>query len=367
MLALAAELSEHTLHVVTDRRAASLLDFDRSLDVIRISTGKLRRYRGRSWLERMTDIKTLLLNIRDIFYLAVGVVESLWHIARNRPDVVFINGGAIGVPVSIACRAFRVPYIVHESDTKPGLANRIAAKHASVFLFGFDPGQDIMKAFTVPTDVVGIQLRPEFTQARLQPKNNVRHELHLPVNEPIVLITGGSLGGTALVELVLRQLESILGIAHVVHITGTTNIEVAHKRKSTLKKNLQSRYQPLAYLNQGMAHYMRASDIVISRAGATTLSEIAFMGKPAIIVPNSRLTGGHQDSNAELFKQAGAVVVLSEKELNANSNILFETLSSLLSDKKRQESLSKAVRALSVDSAGDRIISHILNTGTGER
>lgn len=367
LLALAAELTDHTLHIVTDRRAASLVGSGNTYGIIKLHTGKFRRYRGRGWLERVTDLKTLAFNIRDLFLLALGIVQSLWHVANKKPDVVFLNGGAIGVPVSIACRIFRIPYLVHESDTVPGLANRFAAKHASVFLFGLKPSESTLKSISIPTDVVGIQPRSEFIQARQLSVREVRQELQLPINEHIILITGGSLGGKTLVELVLKELESILDIAHVVHITGNSNFEAAQKRKSMLLKNVQHRYQPIPYLKSGMARYMMAADLIVSRAGATTLSELAFLGKPAIIVPNSRLTGGHQDSNAMLFKQAGAAVVLRERELETNSDILVEAISSLLGDNKKIASLSKGARSLLVDGAGDVIISHILQVGEGGR
>ncbi|HEX9594527.1 MAG TPA: glycosyltransferase, partial [Candidatus Saccharimonadales bacterium] len=125
LLSLVPELSRQAgddklqINVITDRTPAvlHLLADAPGYEVNRISSGKFRRYRGRSWWSRLLDIKTWLLNLRDALLIFVGTVQSLGLVFRQKPQAIFINGGSVGVPVALAARLARIPYIVHESDT----------------------------------------------------------------------------------------------------------------------------------------------------------------------------------------------------------------------------------------------------------
>jgi UDP-N-acetylglucosamine--N-acetylmuramyl-(pentapeptide) pyrophosphoryl-undecaprenol N-acetylglucosamine transferase len=101
------------------------------IDEIRaVYAGKFRRYHGESWLQRLFDFKTNLFNLRDLFYFAIGTLQALIVIKRLKPDVVFLKGGFVGVPIGLATAFWRVPFVTHDSDALPGLANRLVARWA---------------------------------------------------------------------------------------------------------------------------------------------------------------------------------------------------------------------------------------------
>src|SRR5690606_13564925 len=110
---------------------------DTSIDEARfILAGKFRRYHGESWLRRLLDVRTNLLNIRDALYTLIGFCQSVWLLLRRRPDVVFIKGGYVGVPIGLAAALLKVPFITHDSDAVPGLANRVVGRWARLHATG---------------------------------------------------------------------------------------------------------------------------------------------------------------------------------------------------------------------------------------
>jgi len=325
--------------------------------VKRLRSGKFRRYHGRSFSGRIFDFGTLLRNLADLFAFGLGLVQSVWLMMRWRPDVVFINGGSIGVPVAWVARLFGRPYLIHESDTKTGLANRLIAPGSRRILLGL-PGEGW------PQDgrhfVTGIPLRPNFLAAKRAGGAAARRKLKLPKSTPIVLVTGGSQGAAALNRAMLVIAPQLVGQAYVVHLAGARNAK-------RLKAAIPPRgYRLLGFVGAEMADYLAAADVVVSRAGASTLADLAFFAKPAIIIPNPLLVGGHQLTNAELFANNGAAVVLGESDVSERPQRLLGAINRLLDDKSEQRRLSGALATLAQPQATKQIAGHIMAVGRGQ-
>lgn len=351
---------------MTDKKsAANGLNLPQNVEVSRLASGKFRRYHQRNWRQRVLDLKTVALNLRDVWLVIIGTMQAVFLLLTRRPDAVLLNGGAIGLPVAWGCRLLRVPYAVHESDLVPGLANRLAAKHAQLVMFGFEPDRRLAEQYQSKMTVTGIQLRSEFKAPPT--RDEARQKLNISENEPVVLITGGSLGGRRLVGLVAAQIDQLVKQAQIIHITGPANVDTAQTAWNNLNQSQQPRYQIIDYVREGMIYFMAAADVAVTRAGATTLAELAQVGVPTIIVPNPRLPGGHQIKNAKWFSQRGAAITLSEDELSANPTLLNDTITSLLEQPDERKTLSESIKALSNPDATQTIAQHLLQLAAKDK
>lgn len=327
--------------------------------VHRLWTGKFRRYHGRGWLNRLSDVSTLLLNLRDLLLIGLGAMQCVVLMLLNRPDAIFINGGAIGVPVGAAARLLRVRYLTHESDTKPGLANRLIAGGASRILLGLTPTSQVENGKTY---VTGIPLRESYAKLRDKDANAIKHELGLDPKRPLVLVTGGSLGSAVINRAIVQILPQLTEHASVIHICGPSHV----KRLTETTRIPPQHYRVLGFAQDEMGQYLASATIVVARAGATTLAELAYFAKPAILIPNPLLVGGHQLSNARLFAQAGAAEVIDEVQLAENPDRLRELLEVLLDSTKRRQQLSDNIALFAKPDATADIVGHILAVGRGE-
>ncbi len=305
-----------------------------------VTSGKIRRYHNRHLLANIFDLETLFLNIRDLFRVARGIFQAFGILRRFKPNIIFLKGGYVGLPLGIAAGVMRIPYVIHESDTLPGLANRILAKRATKIATGF------------PIDKYG----PVFPASKLEYVGNpVRSELltvhrleglahfGLQADLPIIFVTGGSQGAHAINQAVVGALPELTQYFQVIHHTGEKEIEQVRFEVSRLKLKYPKRYQAFSFLTNDMGLALAAADIVVARAGANTIAELASLAKPTILVPNHRLTGGHQTENARMLGRAGAVRVLGE-------------------DKLSPRSLTAELRKISGDSAEmERLAEHIAN------
>jgi UDP-N-acetylglucosamine--N-acetylmuramyl-(pentapeptide) pyrophosphoryl-undecaprenol N-acetylglucosamine transferase len=306
----------------------------------------------------LLDIGTLIGNFFDLFLIALGFLQSLWLLLRWRPSVIFINGGSIGVPVAWAARLLRCPYLIHESDTTSGLANRLIAKRAKRVLIGLPPAN-------LPADgrhfVTGIPLRSSFAAAKAAGQTSAKQKLNLPSERPLVLITGGSQGASSLNQAVAAIAPELVKLATVVHLGGSS-----HLSQLQTKINLsESDYRLVGFAGEEMAGYLAAADLVVARAGASTLADLAYFAKPVVLVPNPMLVGGHQLTNAEAFASAKAAVILSEQQVHDHPQSLLEAISRLLADSAELRRLSGAIATLARPDATADIAQHILTVGRG--
>jgi UDP-N-acetylglucosamine--N-acetylmuramyl-(pentapeptide) pyrophosphoryl-undecaprenol N-acetylglucosamine transferase len=363
LLAVARELKKKSpksrLHYVGERGSQfdSLLDNDRALfeKTSTVYSGKLRRYHGESWLKRAVDIKTILLNIRDVFLVSLGFLQSLFILALNRPDIIFIKGGYVGLPLGLAARLLRVPYITHDSDAVAGLTNRLIGKGARVNAVGMRGG-----SYPYPKDKikeVGVPCRDSFKRLNKGEAREVKRKLDLLKNGQVLLITGGSQGARRINEALANTVASIFDNNQdltIVHQMGKGNGDQYGSYN-------HPRLRKLEFIDN-LEEYSGVSDLIITRAGASTLAEYARQEKPCIVVPSPYLAGGHQLRNAETLDKAGAAVILSEKQL-ADSQTAQKTIQNLLADPVRRAELGKNLSGVMIAGADKRLAELILDNG----
>lgn len=306
-----------------------------------IFAGKWRRYHGESFLQHLADIPSLLKNIRDLFLFGLGFIQSLFLLRRVRPDVVFIKGGFVGVPIGLVCALFKIPYLTHDSDALPGLANRIISKWAKMHLVGMP-----VEFYNYPEDRmqhVGVPVGDRFTALTETQVKRVRSKLNIPEKFRVLLITGGSLGAKRLNEAIQPVVEELVEEDEQLFVVHQTGEDEPRYRKNT--RVSEQKFIP------DMADYSNASDVIVSRAGATNIAEFAALSKPVVLVPNPQLTGGHQLKNAKQLRDAGAVEVISEPDVNSDQTV--KLLRELLRDKNKRtklgETLHKTVRTDATD------------------
>jgi len=321
-----------------------------------ISAGKFRRYHGESFLSHFLDVKTLLLNARDFFRVIAGIFSALRLLKKLRPSVVFSKGSFVAVPVGLAAHARGIPIITHDSDTVPGLANRIIGRWASVRALGqpLDHYKDLPPASAFTGIPIDESLKPVSEKAQQE----LKRSLGLPARSQLLLIVGGGLGSESVNKQALAAIPKLLSNypnLYVTHITG-----VAHQDKVRALYELDpadsSRLSVMGFTNDYKSH-AGAADLVVSRAGATALAELAILRKPVILIPAPHLADGHQMTNAKQLDKAGAVRLVSD---DASGEQFYLAISGLLDNAKQRGELASALATRAVPDAASGLAKLIL-------
>lgn len=282
------------------------LNFDHNhfkVNFAAINCGKLRRYF--SWE-----------NFVDFFRIIIGIFQSLRKIRQFRPQVIFCKGGYVSFPVAVAGWMCHIPVILHESDVIPGLANKLLAKFAQVVCVSFEESKQYFKN-KQQVIVTGNPLREEITQGSADTGYKITgfHK-----NLPVLLVMGGSLGATFINELLLEILPDLLQNFQIIHIAGKGKQQSSNKliESQPHSKQLDERYCSFEYVGENLKHFYAMANLIISRAGANSLAEIAAIEKPAIIIPLSlKASRGDQIINAEIFQKNHLSIVLDQEKTSA--------------------------------------------------
>lgn len=364
MVAVLRELKKHDNSVEIrfwcDRKFAPqargiVHTFDDTIPVHTIFSGKLRRYNNLPlWRQLLRPVTIVGPNIRDAFLVLCGFIQSFFKLLAWRPDVVFTKGGFVCLPVGMAARVLKVPLVIHDSDAHPGLTNRILAKWATAIATGAP-----LKFYPYPKTTaryVGIPVNEAFRPFDDTRRGELKARLGFEAKRPLVVVTGGGLGARRVNDAVAKRLDDLLDITQLVLISGTGQYDELR----ALTPQDDPRFQLHAFINDGMAEMLGAADIVVTRAGATTTLELAALARPAILIPNGYLTGGHQLKNAAVYAEKGAVEVIDEHELDANPQLLVDTLTSLLANPARLKQMSTAFHEFAKPSAAKEMADMIL-------
>lgn len=325
-----------------------------------IKAGKLRRYSNRGLLTRVFDLKTLGLNIRDMFRLPLSAISAWRVLGQFRPAVVFSKGGFVAVPVGLAARARRIPIVTHDSDAVPGLANRLVGRWAKVHATGMPAMHYNYAKDTI--EYVGIPIDERIKKVSLKTQTEFKEKLKIPADSQVLLLSGGGNGSKRLNELLVaisrHLLESNLAL-EIIHVSGTAHeVAVRQAYKKMLTKSQQSRVLVKGYSSDFFA-YSAAADLIITRAGATTIAELAAAGKACIVIPSPYLTGGHQLKNAEELSKASAAVVVEE---TIEPDELLVIVSELLANDHRRFELARNLFAMAKPDAAAKLATIIIKT-----
>ncbi|MDP3962425.1 MAG: UDP-N-acetylglucosamine--N-acetylmuramyl-(pentapeptide) pyrophosphoryl-undecaprenol N-acetylglucosamine transferase [bacterium] len=319
--------------------------FDNDIQFIRVPAGKIRRYFS-------------LLNITDFFKTIYGAVSALLEIFRLYPDVVFGKGGYASFPALLAARILRIPVIIHESDSRPGMVNKWAGKFARKIALSYPEASKYFKnpniAFT------GLPIRREIIHPL---SNGAREFLNLEESFPTILILGGSQGAQRINDVIIDALPELVKKYQVIHQTGRDNFQsVKQTADLILKDNPNSyRYHPFDYMNDlSLRMSAGAADIVVSRAGSA-IFEIAAWGVPSIILPLSKDVSHDQVGNAFSYARAGGCAVIEDD--NLASHILVAEIDNIVNNKSISDGMRSSAKEFSHADAAMKIADAILEIG----
>lgn len=311
----------------------------------RITAGKIRRYFS-------------FKNFLDIFWVFWSLGQALLKMFLVMPDVVFIKGGYGSFPVALAARLYRIPAMVHESDAVPGRVNRWAGKWARRVAISFTSAQAQFPS--ARTALTGVPIRKRLAGAN---RDQSREVLGVYSDRPALLILGGSQGALAINRAVIEILPSLLAEYELIHQTGELNYDdLRFETAPLIAKGLEHYYHLTPFLKEEeLAAAYAIADLVISRAGGTTIFELASSAKPSILVPIKIAAQDHQRQNAYAYAAGGAAIVLEED--NLTPSLLLHEIKTLVADPARRAKMAEAAKAFAKPGAAAVIAQELLTLG----
>ena len=331
------------------------------LRIRKVVAGKLRRYTNFTFMMYLQHFDVVLKNILDFFKNIVGFFQSFFRLAFNRPDVIFFKGGFVCLPVGMAAKLLRIPYVIHDSDAAPGLTNRLLAKRATKIATGMP-----LEYYSYPADRAewtGIPISDEFRPVSEAKKRSYKKELDFDPDKPLLVVTGGSLGARNINVAIREILPQLLKQTSVMLVAGRERYpEMMDLKEYEVWEDgkLKTNFRMVKFSSE-MWKLFGAADIVVSRAGASTMTELSSMAKAVIMVPNEKLPGYHQVKNARAYEKANAALVIEDGEMNQNATKLLSAVKKLLKDATLREELSKNLRSFVKDNAAENLANTIIS------
>lgn len=312
----------------------------------KISAGKLRRYFS-------------VQSIVDFLKIPVGFAQSLWHIFLFMPDAVFTKGGYASVAPAIVARLLFIPVFTHESDSIPGLANSMIGKVSETVFLSFKTAEKYFEGANII--FTGNPTRENIFKGD---KNSAREYFNLHESRPTILVLGGSQGAKIINDVIVSSLVVMAQKFNIIHQCGEGQYEAVKKDVDTILVEgtrqyaapVEVYYRFYPYFNEDqLALAFSMADIIISRAGAASLFEIAQLGKPAIIIPITKSASNHQYLNAFEFSLSGGCLI-EESSLSRES--LMREIDSLISPATYSE-ISEKIKTFATPNAADKIAGEI--------
>lgn len=341
---------------IGDRFTSQLITKDKNIEYeYSILAGKLRRFHGKRlhWYIKHFDL--IIKNIRDFIFFIIGFFQSLIIMIFWRPNIIFVKGGYVGLPVGLAGAFLRISIITHDSDAVPGLTNRLLSRFVDIQAVALKKDYYLKYYNSRKIVATGVPIDSKFKPVSNEQKKDIKKELGISTNNQLLTIVGGSLGAeklnSSIIEI-LKNLDQYKSNLSIIWSTGKNNY---HGIENILnKKNIGIKIYLKPFINN-LDQVFQVSDLVISRAGATTIAELAAVGTPTILIPNPILTGGHQIINAQAMESQGACVHLEEKSIDKDPNILFNEVIRVLGSKDFQQHLSSNIKKIAVKSSASKI------------
>lgn len=344
VLAVAAEIKKskpraHFLFVGTRQGPESKMVAEAGLDFESIPAARWRRY-------------FTLKNIAAPFIFIAGLIKSVILVRKFRPDIMFSAGGFVAVPVAWTAWMMGAKVVIHQQDAQVGLANRLISPVASLITAAFQetakqfysgsglPGRKIK----VAAEWVGNPVRPEI----MKPNSSAAKKFNLNEKVPVLLILGGATGATQINDLVAKTIPDFVKSFQVVHQTGLG------KNTATFK---HPDYHPVEILPfEMMASILQRADIVVSRAGLGTISELSALGKPSIIIP---MPHTHQEVNALILLHTRSALTLIRSQITPE--LLIKAVNMIKFDPKLAQEFKDNIKQLMPPDAAKKIADKIIN------
>ncbi len=287
--------------------------------------------------------------------LLPATLGALVTILRFRPSVCCTSGGLVALPIVAAARMARVPVYLWEGNVIPGRVNRLLAGWSQRVGATF-----AASVSALPRDRTAVSGDPIRASLLRWSAAEGRAALGLAAG-PVVLVSGGSQGSDRINEATGAALPQLLRAANVVHLTGGAHIGRAEARKATLAADLAARYHPHAFLRDEMGAALAAADVIVGRAGASSISEALAFGTPLVLIPFGAAASAHQSANARAVEESGAAVVIREGQLDGER--LAAVVVGLLNDPGRMARMAQAARAMGKPDAAAVVAAELLKLG----
>lgn len=303
---------------------------DNGVEVKKILSSKFRRYFS-------------FANLIDFPKLLISVFQALWKLFWFMPDVVFSKGGPGSVPVVLAARFYKIPIVIHESDSIPSMTGKFTGRFAKVIATSFGSTGRYFEGLKGRVVLIGNPIRTFLLKERM---TQSRAKAFLEFNQelPLILVLGGSQGAAFINDFILDNLKELLPVTQIFHQTGVKNYDKVASEFAVIEKelpeNLTKRYKAVDYFENDISIALTACDLVIGRPGAGGIFEIAAFQKPSILIPITNSANNHQMHNAVEYSQTGAALVFEEK--NLLPNLFMKRIEELFSDPNKLVAMSKA-------------------------
>ena len=281
--------------------------------------------------------------------LLLSIGKAIQLVRRFRPNVMFMTGGYMAFPFTLACRWLRVPIAIYLPDVEPGQSIQFSLRYAQKVGATTEGSADF-----VPADklvVTGYPVRPELRAAAKLSHEEALATFNLQPDRPTLMVFGGSRGAQAINRALINILPELLKTMQIIHISGTFTWGEVDDNAKTLPKALRDFYRPYPYLHEEMGHAFRAADLVVARAGASMLGESPAFSLPAILVPLA-WAWRYQKVNADYLCDRGTAVQLTDETLQEK---LLPTIQTLMAEPEILAHMSQAAHNLDIPHAAENL------------
>ncbi len=274
--------------------------------------------------------------LADPIFFVISFFRSLLVFSTVKPDVVVSAGSFVAVPVIWAAWLWRKYIIIHQQDIRPTLSNKLTAWCADKITVSFD--KSLLDYPRHKTELTGNPIRERVGQGSIE---RARELWKLNPNYPTILIIGGSSGARALNIWVWEQIDRLTNLGNIIHVTGAGQVNNAV---------CCERYAQIGFLGRDLAHALAAADVVVSRAGISMLSELAYLSKPTVVVP---MPGTHQEDNAFYFANERAAILFRQDQLNER---VVEKIAQILASPQDRGLLIERIRQIMKPNGRERMV-----------
>ena len=303
------------------------------VEVRTISAGKFRRYSHLTFWQHFTVPSVVWGNLRDLSRIIAGFFESFGLLIRHRPDVVFAKGGYVCLPLGIAAWLLRVPLVIHDSDTRPGLTNRVLSRFAKVIATGSPLDNypyDLRKSH-----YTGVPIAEGFHPVSDDEQSKLKEKLGFSAKDKLIVVTGGGLGAAWINQGMVRVAPQLAKeYISIYDIAGKKNYDMVADVESE-----HANFKAVPFVFENMHEVLGAADVVVARGSATFMQELAGLRKAVVMIPARSL--GDQLKNAKVYKAADAAEIVEDSETLGENDRFADLLIDLCNNAKRREVLAR--------------------------
>lgn len=303
----------------------------------------------------LRSLRTVDLSIHAVLdpaRLALSIPQAAAILAAERPAAILTTGGYVSVPVLLAALPLRIPVVLWEGNAIPGRAVRATARLADALAVSYEAAGRALAVAGVPTFVTGTPIRDVGAIDRA----TARARLDLPPDAPTILVFGGSQAVRRFNAAVAAALPRLVERVHVLHVSGESGYAAALAQREQLAPDVRGRYRPYPFLREDMLAALVATDLVVGRAGSSTVAEVTALGIPAVIVPYPH-AGGHQGANAGILAEAGAARIIADEAFDADALV---AAADVLFDEPARAAMAGAARLFGRPGAADAVAALVL-------